>query len=152
MLNFGSVVQVSTPQALRTFNLKSSFNCIWGHYRKLCDPHMFPAHLEGTSKARLKIYWQNGDEKLSGVCPQRDKLVAPSQTVGGLLCIAVVNENITLIHANLIWKKQYLNKQWMYCNLIIRTHWTSALRTPIHSSLLKALQFDFKKGMLWALS
>lgn len=63
---------------------------------------MLPAHLEGTSKARLKIYRQNGDEKLSDVFPQRDKLMAPSQIVGGLLCIALVNENIALIHANLI--------------------------------------------------
>lgn len=63
---------------------------------------MLPAHLEGTRKARLRIYRQNGNEKLSDVCPQRDKLVAPSQIVGGLLCIGLVNENITLIHANLI--------------------------------------------------
>lgn len=65
---------------------------------------MLPAHLEGMIKARLKIYWQNRDGKLSDACPQRDKLVALSQIVGGPLCIALVNETITLIHANLIWK------------------------------------------------
>lgn len=59
---------------------------------------MLPTHLEGTSKTK------NGDEKVSAVCPQRDKFMAPSQIVGGLLYFALVNENITLIHANLIWK------------------------------------------------
>lgn len=55
-------------------------------------------------KASLKMYWQNGDGKLSDACPQRDKPIALSQIVGGLLCIALVNENITFMHANLIWK------------------------------------------------
>lgn len=63
---------------------------------------MLPAHLEGTIKARLEIHRQNGAGKLSDAGPQRDKLIALSQIVGGLLCIALVNENITLTHANLV--------------------------------------------------
>lgn len=40
----------------------------------------------------------------SDACPQRDKFVVHSQILCGLLCIALVNENTTLIYANLIWK------------------------------------------------
>lgn len=56
------------------------------------------------AKARLKIHWQNGAEQPSDACTQKDKFIVLSQIVGGLLCTAVVNENIKLIHANLIWK------------------------------------------------